>query len=213
MRTAILAAALLPAPALAVPVQYHCAGTAEGANGERVEVIHYYDASAKREGQSANWDPPARVDGAPGDGAPDLALTLFFAEPTAAGPGASSSASMTATAFAAPGSRGSKAVERKLDGAVAEFAVDGGAPSRLPLERDARIMDLPMTAMRYAALDALPGDARDLAVRLLDRRGKILSAVRFDLSDTARRDGLYREAWAKAEEAGRDPAKCPAAEE
>lgn len=80
MRTAILAAACCPPRRW----PFRCNTTAPeppSANGERVEVIHYYDASAKREGQSTNWDPPARVDGAPGDGAPDLALTLFFAEP------------------------------------------------------------------------------------------------------------------------------------
>ena len=209
---ALLAQPAMAQPALAVPVQYHCAGTAEGANGERVEVIHYFAAGGQHEGQSANWDPPRRVEPGP-DNPPDLSFTLFFGQPTAQGPGTGSGASLTAMAFAPPGSRNAGAVQRRLDGAWAEFSANGGAPGCLPLERDARIADLPMTAMRMAALEPLPEAARDLAVRLHDRRGKLLAAARFDLSDPARRDALYREAWARAEREGADPAKCPAAEE
>ena len=214
MRRLILAAAaLLPASAQAVPVQYHCTGAREGEAGEQVTVTRYFSADGRSEGQSAAWDPPARADTAKAASAPDLALALIYAAPTADGPGASSGATVIATAFAPPGTRGAGKVLRMLDGSRAELSANGGSPTLLPLEHDARIADLPMTAMRFAALDPLPGTTRELAVRLLDRRGKALTEVRFDLSDTARRDALYREAWARAEEAGRDPATCPAAEE
>ena len=212
MRCGLAALALLAQPALAVPVQYHCAGVAEGADGERVEVIQYFSAGGQREGQSANWDPPRRA-GPGADNPPDLTLTLFFAQPGPTGAGASSGASLSAIALAPPGSRGSGGIERRLEGSLAEFSVDGGPPSRLPMKRDARIADLPMTAMRFAALDPLPDASRDLAVRLLDRRGKLMAGAGFDLSDMARRDALYQEAWVKAEREGADPARCPAAEE
>lgn len=213
MRAVILAAvALLPAPALAVPVQYHCTGTAEGVNGERVEVVHYYSVDGKPEGRSANWDPPRRLEqGA--DSSADLTFSLLYDQPTQDDPGASFGATVIAMAFAPPGSRGTGAVQRRLDGAAAELVMDDGSARRVAMERDARIADLPMTAMRFASLDPLPETTRDLAMRLLDRRSRVLAAARFDLSDSARRDGLYREAWTKAEEAGRDPAQCPAAEE
>lgn len=214
MRGAFLAAAaLLPAAAQAVPVQYHCTGAAQGEAGEQVTVTRYYDAGGRSEGQSAAWDPPARIEPSGSANSADLDFTLIYVRPDADGPGSSSGATVIATAFAPPGTRGAAKVLAAIDGSRAEISANGASPALVPLERDARIAELPMTAMRFAALDPLPEATRELAVRLLDRRGKALAAVRFDLSGTTRRDALYREAWANAEKAGADPASCPAAED
>jgi len=218
MRALLLAPLLAAAPAFAAPVpagpsQYHCTGTGEGADGERADVTLYFDAQGRGEGRSATWDPPRTADPAAVANPPDLSLTLFYSEPGPGSPGASSGASVTAMAFAAPGTRGAGKLDSRLEGARAELSANGAAPTVLAMERDPRIADLPMTAMRFAALEPLPQATRQLSVRLLDRRGKLLAAARFDLSGTARRDTLYREAWSKAEAEGADPAKCPAATE
>ena len=209
----LAASPAVASPALAEPVQYHCTGASEGAGGERADVTIYFGAQGQREGQSATWDPPRVPDPAGAADPPDLALTLIYPNPGPESPGGADLASLTAMAFAPPGSRSAGKVERRLDGLRAEIRIDGGAAIISPLERDPRIGDLPMTAMRSASLTLPPRGTGRIAVRLLDRRGRAVAGAHFDLTDTARHDALYHQAWVAAEGVAREPTKCPVAGE
>jgi hypothetical protein len=202
-------AAALSAPAFAGERQYVCQGQASSAHGEKVDVSIHLTPKGERVESYASWDPPRTV--GPGSVmavAPELSYTIMYNDAGTRGIGLAGDGLIMVMAFVPHGKRSSGNADHMMTGLAVEASIDDTAPVTLSLAANPLIADLPMTAFRGADLPALPGSARQVTLRLVDRKLKQVVLVRYDVSDSTSRDRLFATAWQAAEVATKHPVGC-----
>jgi len=211
---AAVAAALLFA-GTAVAEDRTCSGRGAGEAGTRdfVTVDFVVSDAGEIRSRKASWTPPATRGGMADLTAGAPILVVNYRAPTAEGLGAP----FNFTAFSMFFTRNAGF----FDGALMVFAAGDRTWASQPMPRVTGNDDQGKTLMTMgsgifeAALqpDLFAGLDSMGSVELAMRRGrKVLKTSTYDLSNRARRDAQFAQAWVAATEAAKTPAACKAAD-
>ncbi len=215
MRGFVVAAALIcAAPALAetLTAQMVCVAAAEGPRGEAVTVFIHVEPNGQRLPAYGSWAPPLlSSSGVGGLDQPDTSLLIGYDAVTKAGLGpANAYAQVLVLSVSPPRQRIPAAkLQARLSRLSGEARFDSGAAVKFGLNQPGPThQDLPGTAMRTAELTLPTTLPKEIELRLLDKKGEPVVAMRFATSVTTSRDTLFAKAWAEADARTANPADC-----
>lgn len=196
--------------------QWVCSADARGSRGARVDVSIQLTTGGDILSRDVNWSPPTPVRAAlsrPDVKAPGL--TLYYEDAEAEGIGEVTDALGNISSTSAPaGTLDDMALAVRIDGDAAWHVELEAMPGASAPETGAPTFDYRSGWLADGDTDIDPIErlrsARTVTLSLVNRAGHPVSQVGYDLSATAERDRLFRQAWAKADKLALRPARCTA---
>lgn len=212
---ALAGALAAPLPLLAQaepsgPPGYKCSATVRELGGETVSVSVSLDPGGILIDSTASWRPPEQSDMGRSDlSRPDVTLWINYDVPAPAAIGQPVEAELSVSVFSPPRDRVApgKLIAR-LGGLTGRYRFGDGP--FVPMSAFAKIADAELPGMAEATLTVpLPDPLPPLLeVQVLDAKGRVVTASRFDLSAAKSRAAIFAQAYAQAEAARADFKSC-----